>query len=309
MNLKQLETLYWIERLGSFTAAAERLDATQSTVSARIQELEEFLGLKLFDRSHRVPKLTPKGKEMAAYARRLIDMVGEMRARAAPEAGISGRVRVGASEVVASTWLPRFMKTLQERHPNVALELEIGISADIGARLRSGDLDAIFAVWAPRKTGGYVAQKLGVVTFEWVASPALGIPARALKPKDIEKWPVLTLGRHTFHHAHIEEWLKRHDVHPPRLDMCNSTLVLAGLASAGLGITALPTGIYSDLVAAGRLVLLNLSLPLIEQTFYAVHAADQIDQAVQAVCDIAVEVHDFNQRADKPQVSAPKAGR
>ena len=137
MNLKQLETLYWIERLGSFTAAAERLDATQSTVSARIQELEEFLGIKLFDHSRRVPKLTPKGKEMAAYSRRLIDLVGEMRARAAPESGVSGRVRVGVSELVARTWLPRFMKMLQDRHPNIVLELEIGISADIGARLRS----------------------------------------------------------------------------------------------------------------------------------------------------------------------------
>ena len=202
------------------------------------------------------------------------------------------------------------MKTLQDRHPNIMLELEIGISADVGARLRSGDLDAIFAVWAPRKTGGgYVAQKLGTITFEWVTSPALGIPTRPLKPRDIEKWPILTLGRHTFHHTYIEEWLKRHDVHPLRLDMCNSTLVLAGLAAAGLGVTALPTGIYSELVADGRLVLLDLSSPLSEQTYYAVHAADQIDSAVKAVCDIAVEIGDFRQSADNSTVSGSKAPR
>lgn len=306
MNLKQLETLYWIERLGSFTAAAERLDATQSTVSARIQELEAFLGVTLFDRSHRVPRLTPKGKEMAVYARQLIDIVGEMRERAAPESGISGRVRVGASELVARTWLPRFMKTLQDRHPNIVLELEIGISADIGARLRSGDLDAIFAVWSPRKTGGgYVSQSLGSVTFEWVASPTLGVPERSLKPSDLEKWPILTLGRHTFHHAAIEQWMKRHDIHPPRLDMCNSTAVLAGLAAAGLGVTALPIGIYSELAADGRLVPLDLPTPLVEQEFYAVHAADQIDSAVKAACAVAVEVSDFEGARGKAEKRNP----
>lgn len=306
MNLKQLETLYWIERLGSFTAAAERLDATQSTISARIQELEAFLGVTLFDRSHRVPRLTPKGKEMAVYARRLIDIMGEMREKAAPESGISGRVRVGASELVARTWLPRFMKTLQDRYPNIGLELEIGISADVGARLRSGDLDAIFAVWAPRKSsGGYVTQPLGTVTFEWVASPSIGVSTRPLKPKDLEKWPILTLGRHTFLHTYIEEWMKLHDVHPLRLDMCNSTLVLASLAAAGLGVTALPTGIYSELTADGRLIRLDLSSPVIEQKYYAVHAADQIDSAIKTVCAIAVEVCDFEGAQGRTESRTP----
>ena len=51
MNIKQLETFYWIERLGSFSAAADKVFATQSTVSMRIHELEESLGVKLFDRT------------------------------------------------------------------------------------------------------------------------------------------------------------------------------------------------------------------------------------------------------------------
>ena len=50
MNLKQIETFYWAAKLGSFTAAAERLSATQSTVSMRIQELERDFGVALFDR-------------------------------------------------------------------------------------------------------------------------------------------------------------------------------------------------------------------------------------------------------------------
>jgi DNA-binding transcriptional LysR family regulator len=50
LNVKHLETFYWIVRLGTFAQAAERLGTTQPTVSARIQELEQVLGVVVFDR-------------------------------------------------------------------------------------------------------------------------------------------------------------------------------------------------------------------------------------------------------------------
>ena len=58
MNFKKLETFYWAAKLGSFTAAAERMNATQSTVSMRIQELERELAVVLFDRSQRKARVT-----------------------------------------------------------------------------------------------------------------------------------------------------------------------------------------------------------------------------------------------------------
>jgi DNA-binding transcriptional LysR family regulator len=63
MNLRQVETFYWAAKLGSFSAAAERMNATQSTVSMRIQEIERDLGVALFDRVQRTARLTPKGRE------------------------------------------------------------------------------------------------------------------------------------------------------------------------------------------------------------------------------------------------------
>ena len=74
MNMKQLETFYWVERLGSFSAAAERVHATQSTISMRIQELEQSLGVRLFDRSHRMARLTAKGRELLPYVRQMVEL-------------------------------------------------------------------------------------------------------------------------------------------------------------------------------------------------------------------------------------------
>ena len=62
MNLKQLEAFLAIARHGGFIEAAERLNLTQSTISVRIKELEQDLGVLLFDRSRRQIQLTPKGR-------------------------------------------------------------------------------------------------------------------------------------------------------------------------------------------------------------------------------------------------------
>ena len=80
MKLQQLETFFWVVKLGSFAAAATRLHATQSTISMRIRELEKSLGVELFDRSQRSAKLTPKGSELMGYAERLLDMATELEA-------------------------------------------------------------------------------------------------------------------------------------------------------------------------------------------------------------------------------------
>jgi DNA-binding transcriptional LysR family regulator len=64
MNVHQLETFYWIVKLGGFTAAADRLRPTQSTVSMRIRELERSLGVRLFDRGKRTARVTAAAREL-----------------------------------------------------------------------------------------------------------------------------------------------------------------------------------------------------------------------------------------------------
>src|SRR3546814_1439625 len=59
-----LETLLWIARLGTFAAAAERLNTTQPAISARVRELENHLGTVLFRREGRTMTLTPAGRDL-----------------------------------------------------------------------------------------------------------------------------------------------------------------------------------------------------------------------------------------------------
>src|SRR3546814_12839437 len=103
LHLKHLETFFWAARLGSFTAAAERLHSTQSTVSMRISELEHRFGVALFDRAHRKVRLTSRGEELLGYTERLLQLTSEIQERIARPEMVSGMVRIGVAAVVAQT--------------------------------------------------------------------------------------------------------------------------------------------------------------------------------------------------------------
>ena len=64
VTLKQIEAFYWAAKLASFSIAASRLHVTQSSLSKRIKELEEAIGVELFERSGRRAQLTERGQRL-----------------------------------------------------------------------------------------------------------------------------------------------------------------------------------------------------------------------------------------------------
>jgi len=141
MNLKQLETFVAAVRAGSFAGAAARLNASQSTVSMRLQELEEALGVALFDRTQRKAHLTDKGRELLPFAESAVGLCAEIRHKVGAPGALSGIVRMGVAELVAVTWLPDLVAALHRAYPNITLELDVSLTADLLERLRDCDLD------------------------------------------------------------------------------------------------------------------------------------------------------------------------
>lgn len=305
MNMKQLETFYWIERLGSFSAAAERVFATQSTVSTRMQELEESLGVKLFDRSHRNARLTAKGKELAPYVKQIIELSTEIQQRITPSESLSGVVRLGVVEIVAFTWLPAFIQALHERHPAVSLELEIALSYDLEAKLNDGALDVVFAVGrAPGPQ--YVTESLGTSQFEWMASPRLGIPAKRLTPGDLQPFPFITLNRQSYHHATVDAWMKANQVRWRRVIECNSLTIAASLVMAGLGVSLMPPICYRREIESGALQVVETTVSMAPVEVFSMYAVDESQPLSPLVTHLASEVSRTFQAAGPPSNDAKR---
>ena len=293
MNLRQIETFRWIAKLGSFAAAAQRMNSTQSAVSIRIQELEYALGTKLFDRSHRMTQLTAKGRELLPLADDLIDIIWQLRACAKEAEGIAGLVKIGIADLIGITWLPEYVTTIRERYPKVDLDLEIGLALDLAEKLRNSELDVVLApAMVPRV--GFAFRSLGQVEFVWAANRNLNIAGKQLTPSDVNEFPIITLSRSSYHHQSIEKWFKDGGARCHRVIICNSVHTMLSLTSSGLGIGLLPIKKIRDLPGCNEVIVLETVPPIQPVEFYAMSPVDQCTPLVCALMTLAMEVSTFD---------------
>ncbi|KQM78179.1 LysR family transcriptional regulator [Xylophilus sp. Leaf220] len=126
-NLSDLRVLVLTARGGTLTAAAQALQITPAAASATLKRLEAQLGVRLFERSTRVMRLTPQGQVMLDYANRAFDLLAEGTAQVADDrAALVGTLRVAAPSDLARTVLQPWIAEFLQDHPGVRLDLRVG---------------------------------------------------------------------------------------------------------------------------------------------------------------------------------------
>ncbi|MFI6848237.1 LysR substrate-binding domain-containing protein [Kitasatospora sp. NBC_00085] len=145
-----LEVFRTAARLGSFTAAGERLGFTQSAISRQISTLEAEFGVVLFDRLARGVRLTEHGRTLLPHAEALLDRLDGTRRELAALTGLNlGRLRVGAFDSANAALVPGALAAFRAAHPQVSVSLTEGLSAALLDRLREGDTDLAVVVGPP----------------------------------------------------------------------------------------------------------------------------------------------------------------
>jgi len=293
MNLKQIETFFWAARLGSFKAAASYLNATQSTISTRIQELEEFFGVALFDRARRVVRLTEKGRQLLPYAERFVALAEEMQSNVSDMNSISGALRVGVSEVISATWLPKLIRAARQKYPNLTVEYDVTSVIDQYDKLKRGDLDVLLL---PRRNSqyGHKMKSLGFVEFRWLGSPDFAFPVPPpLSAADFVDLPVIALGPQSNNWQTIEAWLNANGSYCKKRTLCRRMDVVLALTIAGLGIGLFPVCSYREEIETRLVVVVKTTPEVPPVEFAAVSHNDQPRLAVRLLADLAAEISEF----------------
>ncbi|KWD07174.1 LysR family transcriptional regulator [Burkholderia ubonensis] len=238
-TFKQLDAFYWAATSANFATAAQRLNLSISSLSKRINELEQATGRVLFDRSGHRAVLTEDGETLLPAAIRVLESVAALQDAFAQDKGLTGRLSFGVGELSALTWLPRFVAAVQKLHPQLKLEPYVDVGALLEAKVDAGELD--FAVIAGRSSrGSILSQQVTEARFAWMASERLVGSARTLTPALLERHPLVTLpaGAGTTHI--LDEWLLATGVNHARRITCNNWSALAGMMREGVGIGFLP---------------------------------------------------------------------
>ena len=139
-----LRALVAVVEEGGFSAAASRINRTQSAVSLQIAKLEERLNVKLLERTSRTVSVTPAGETFVSYARRILELADEAAlAVTAPEEATL--LRVGFTEYLVPQHLHTLLARFRRAHPNCDLSLVLGTGPEMLEVMARGELDVVFA--------------------------------------------------------------------------------------------------------------------------------------------------------------------
>ncbi len=169
MNLKQAKYVKTIALCGSLTAAAKKLYVSQPSLSQMLRQIEDEIGLPIFDRSVSPFRITYAGEKYLAAAEAILAANAQLESQLREiKHDHSGRLRVGISVSRAMQVLPLVLPLFSQRYPHVTLEITESGSAGLEELLRRGEIDLAMA--AIESTSPHM-------TFELIEKETIGILA------------------------------------------------------------------------------------------------------------------------------------
>lgn len=288
LDLKSLETFIWTMRLGGFRRAAERLNTTQPAISARIAQLQDELGVVLFERVGRRVAPTPQAMVLLTYAEKMMALRSELLTAVADRSAIRGVIRLGVAETVVHTWLSQLIERLNALYPAVSLEIEVETSPSLRDALARHELD-VAVMLASYTDVRFRAIPVGSYPLGWVASPSLPLPEEPVSLRDLAAWPIITFSRTTQPYGVIREMFSAIGLQV-RMFGNSSLASVVRMAVDAVGVSVIPTVIVQRELAEGRLRLIRSQAPLPGMTFCAAHSATAENHMASVVADLAAEV-------------------
>lgn len=275
LDLDGLRAFLAIVDTGGFSRAARVLRRSQSAVSAQIRRLEATVGAALFDRTGRLPVLTLDGEALIGVARQMVGLNDQVLARR-HGGPVRGMVRLGAMDDYATSVLPRVLRRFAETYPEVGVELQSGLTAELAGKLGVG-LDLVLVMHAAGSHRGRILQRDRAI---WAAAPGFAVPATgpiplAVAPRGclFRDWALAALDRagRPWRIAYLSQSIS-----------AASAAVAAGLAVGVFKAGLMPQGLVPLDAAGGFPALPDIEIALHRSAGHAAPAVTVLGDFIEA---------------------------
>ena len=259
LNLHHVRVFSAVAEHGSFSRAAAALRLSQPAVSKSVQELERQLGLALFDRAGRSPRLTEAGQTLFARAKELFGVETVAEEELAALRGIRrGVLRVGASTTVATYFLPQLLARFRQVHAGVVLRVLSANTRAVARNLLEGRLDIALVE-------GPVSQaRISVVPWREdelvLIAPATHrlVHRKRVHPDDLAGEPFIMREAGSGTRVVAEAALAAHGIRPSATLQFASTEAIKQAVAAGLGLAVVSRVAAADQLALGYIAVVPL---------------------------------------------------
>ena len=222
---------------GSMAAASRLLNISPSAIAQQIHALERDVGAPIIVRVGRTVRMTEQGGRILAHARQLVRDAADLK-RIANDAAVSGELRLGACTTPLTGILPEILARVNARLPDVNVNIQSGISAQLYMEVEAGNLDAAFVLEAP-----YPLPK----TCNWHLlreEPLIVLAPAHLAHRDphdlLRNEPLIRYDRKLWGGRHPDEYLRRHGIRPKERFELNALNAIAVMVDKGLGVSLVP---------------------------------------------------------------------
>lgn len=293
ITLAQIKAFERIARLGSFHAAARQLNRTQPSVSERIRELEDTLGVQLFVRRGPKISLTAQGARLLGFADQLLgaadQLVGQFNTNAPPK----GIVRFGAHETFCLIGLTDLLQRFGQLYPNLTALVRVGDTGTISQLLNEQQLD-LAIVSEPEVSKEVDREAIGVTQLGWFISASLdlGFGLGAISPEMLCPHHLIVSPPPARIYTTAMRWFAQAGAVPQHLSMCNSVSVTKLTIVRGLAIGLLPVRVMQEELAMGLVRQVMTTPPVPGHKVWICHQPNQFGPNIRQLADTVREVAD-----------------
>ena len=255
MTIRHLEIFLEVCQKDSITRAAESLNMAQPAVSRAIREMENYYGLRLFERMNRKLYITEAGEELRSYAASITRQFEEARI-AIRDRGQMTEVRVGVNASYGRSVLPGWMEDFSSKNPKIPWKILINNSKVIEEKVLCNELD--FGIMdEPENPECFWRELLLDERMAAVCAKDFPLP-EDFSVRALEKVPFLVREEGSGSRNYTEQLFQKHQIKPLIRMESISTQSLIEVCKKGLGVLFVPRILVSNSLNEGTLRELNI---------------------------------------------------
>lgn len=246
MENRYLYTFKRVCELNSITKAAEQLGYAQSTVTTQIKQLENELGVKLFERYGNTIRITAAGERLLEYSNEIFTITDRFMDAMHEEKEISGSLRIAAVDSVCMTVLPNILNQFIQKFPKINVKIVSGVADKLKHYLSSGRADIAFVLEfnKPSDELYLLLEKPVNLGFYIAANGSLKCTDICLE--DLKKYKFILTEPNCQYRKKVEAFFERNGIEPDILMESSSTEAIIKIVASGLGITYLPELVVNE---------------------------------------------------------------
>ncbi len=292
INYKHLHYFWTVAKEGGIARASERLFITPQTISGQLSLLEDYLGVKLFNRIGRNLELSENGRLILSYADEIFSLGNELEQTIHHLPALRPQVfQVGVVDVVSKSITHRILKTALNMKEPVRMICKEASLDTLLAELSVHRIDLVLAdrgLPASVSTRAF-SHKLGECDVCFFASEELQHSLSNDFPKCLDKMPILLPSSGTHLRLALDQWLDKYRLHPIIVAEFEDSALMKAFGQEGAGIFIAPAAIKKEVERQYRVKAIG-QISEVKEHFYAISTQRHITHPViSSVIELAQE--------------------